>query len=722
VNVAAVIQVAPPSSSFSSLGPAARPSLTTDPLGTFATLIDGLVTKGESSLLAGLLEEAQTDLASSGSHTSARPKGKDPKIEEAGVSTAKKNELKTKAGLVQTAEAVPPVVIQPPILFRALTWGTDSQASETSGNEPLADAGAQAPPPAAITPTTLTSPRTAASLPIENDAASARVAFGLRLTPLNLETSQVSRSRSESLSSVGLEVKANTAMEASGLPAQVQAAAFAAANPDHSRDDQPAPSAGNLHAAPSPATLTNPAAFSRFEDVSAANPGRAAQTLSSAGDPAQTEPLNPAKDPVAAPAATQAQQPDPSGIEQSAPQESNTNRGPELESVPTPPARSVIQIAQLANHPILPDDSGNQRLISKNSVAGTPARHEDPVTGGDAVTGDARAPKEAKSQTSQRPRLALESDNEESSPIPWRREINVESKPDSRAPRTASERAVQPVAAPGELDAIKAKSTADAADLIQSQAAESPLTTPRTTPSRPITPETNTTSQTTPSPAQTAALQATSSQTTPSGGASRGAASSKTTAAQASANPAITNQAMTNQAPSSQLTASQAVSQSTASQQSASQSMKGANEIEVSPGSQLQPARQISLKLIGEDATKVSVDVSERGGKVQIAVRSADPELAKTLRSDLGDLVGRLEGKGFKTEAWVPTTSRHTLAAAAEQSDSHNNPGNPRDTGSGTQQRQGRQGQNGSNQRQQARWMAQLEETIAIDETRTENK
>jgi len=217
-------------------------------------------------------------------------------------------------------------------------------------------------------------------------------------------------------------------------------------------------------------------------------------------------------------------------------------------------------------------------------------------------------------------------------------------------------------------------------------------------------------------------LQATSSQTTPSGGASRGAASSKTTAAQASANPAITNQAMTNQAPSSQLTASQAVSQSTASQQSASQSMKGANEIEVSPGSQLQPARQISLKLIGEDATKVSVDVSERGGKVQIAVRSADPELAKTLRSDLGDLVGRLEGKGFKTEAWVPTTSRHTLAAAAEQSDSHNNPGNPRDTGSGTQQRQGRQGQNGSNQRQQARWMAQLEETIAIDETRTENK
>ena len=128
------------------------------------------------------------------------------------------------------------------------------------------------------------------------------------------------------------------------------------------------------------------------------------------------------------------------------------------------------------------------------------------------------------------------------------------------------------------------------------------------------------------------------------------------------------------------------------------------------------------MKLVGEDSAKVSVDLSERGGKVQIAVRSADPDLARSLRTDLGDLVGRLESKGFKTEAWVPTISRHTLATAAEQSDSHNSPGYPRDTGSGTNQRQGRQGQNGSNQRQQARWVAQLEETIAIDETRTENK
>jgi hypothetical protein len=128
------------------------------------------------------------------------------------------------------------------------------------------------------------------------------------------------------------------------------------------------------------------------------------------------------------------------------------------------------------------------------------------------------------------------------------------------------------------------------------------------------------------------------------------------------------------------------------------------------------------LKLTGDDSSKVTVDLSERAGKVQVSVRTADPELAKSLRGDLGDLVGRLEGKGFKTEAWVPTASRHTPAATPEQSGSSNSQGGERHTGSGTDQRQGRQGQNGSNQRQQARWMAQLDETLSTEETRTNNE
>jgi hypothetical protein len=133
-------------------------------------------------------------------------------------------------------------------------------------------------------------------------------------------------------------------------------------------------------------------------------------------------------------------------------------------------------------------------------------------------------------------------------------------------------------------------------------------------------------------------------------------------------------------------------------------------------------ATQISLQLTGEDSTKVNVDLSERAGRVQVAVRTADPDLTKSMRTDLGDLVERLESKGFKTEAWVPASSRHVPAAAPEQSGSANSQTSPRQSGSGMGQRQGRQGQNGSNQRQQARWTAQLKETLSTEETRTNSE
>jgi hypothetical protein len=149
---------------------------------------------------------------------------------------------------------------------------------------------------------------------------------------------------------------------------------------------------------------------------------------------------------------------------------------------------------------------------------------------------------------------------------------------------------------------------------------------------------------------------------------------------------------------------------------------KVATEPEINTVAQPQPARQISLKLTGADSAKVAVELTERAGKVLVAVRTSDRELAKSLETDLGDLVGRLESKGFKTEAWAPAAARHTPAAAAEQSNSATSHGDPRQAGSGSGQRQGRQGQNGSNQRQQARWMEHVEETLSAQETRMEKQ
>lgn len=172
--------------------------------------------------------------------------------------------------------------------------------------------------------------------------------------------------------------------------------------------------------------------------------------------------------------------------------------------------------------------------------------------------------------------------------------------------------------------------------------------------------------------------------------------------------------------PASQVTSFQAISsQALPSLATASQANQAADQPEIITAPQPPPAKQISLKLTGEDSASVNVEVSERAGKVQVAVRTADPDLAKSLRRDLSDLVGRLEDKGFKAEAWVPRASRHAPADAREQSGSPKNQSDPRYSGSGMGQRRERQGQNGSNQRQQAHWSAQLEETLSTEETRT---
>jgi hypothetical protein len=151
---------------------------------------------------------------------------------------------------------------------------------------------------------------------------------------------------------------------------------------------------------------------------------------------------------------------------------------------------------------------------------------------------------------------------------------------------------------------------------------------------------------------------------------------------------------------------------------------KVASAPEINPAIQPQPARQISLKLTGPDSTQVDLQLTERAGKMQIAVRTPDQALAKSMQTDLNELVGRLENKGFKAEAWIPTSGRHAEAAAApqqsSQGNSQNHPGR-HSGGSDSAPQQQRQGQNESNQRQQARWKTQLDETSSIEETRMEN-
>jgi hypothetical protein len=144
-------------------------------------------------------------------------------------------------------------------------------------------------------------------------------------------------------------------------------------------------------------------------------------------------------------------------------------------------------------------------------------------------------------------------------------------------------------------------------------------------------------------------------------------------------------------------------------------------ELESSSPVQTQPIREISFRLATASAN-VDVQVAQRAGKVQVAVRTADPDLAKSLQTNLGELVGRLEDKGFRTETWNPVAEQAGSSAVREPSNSANSQSQSDGSGSRGGQPGQRHGQQESNQRQPARWKSQLGETLSAPITSSEEE
>jgi hypothetical protein len=146
-----------------------------------------------------------------------------------------------------------------------------------------------------------------------------------------------------------------------------------------------------------------------------------------------------------------------------------------------------------------------------------------------------------------------------------------------------------------------------------------------------------------------------------------------------------------------------------------SQAPTVAAEEEDPPTAAPQALREVSLRLSvpssSTAASNVDVQLAERAGKVQVAVRTADQDLARSLQGNLGELVSRLEEKGFKTDAWTPATAQHGGLTVRQSSTSGESQNNSDRSGS-----QGGQsdssGQQQSDRRQQGRrWPADLENT-----------
>lgn len=140
-------------------------------------------------------------------------------------------------------------------------------------------------------------------------------------------------------------------------------------------------------------------------------------------------------------------------------------------------------------------------------------------------------------------------------------------------------------------------------------------------------------------------------------------------------------------------------------------------QIQVSANSHAQPAREINLKLEDANAARVDVRLTQRAGRVQVVVRSQDPQLGKSLQRGLGDLVNRLEHGGFKTESWIPSAVReHQRSASAPylRSDGRFEP-----PGSGTRDQEQHPPRQSPKHRQRFHWAANLEEILLAEEMRT---
>ena len=165
-------------------------------LGAFSSLLGGLIGEGGVQLPAGSLPDPPSDLpAESGNSISGKSKGKDLKSGDKNNGALKKDELKQKTALVQTAPEPAAVLSQPLVLLDALTWAphrasiSEISPGAVAGAAPdAARAGGPGANPETAPDATPWDSRGAAQIPGGSELVpSGRVAFALRLTPANGE-------------------------------------------------------------------------------------------------------------------------------------------------------------------------------------------------------------------------------------------------------------------------------------------------------------------------------------------------------------------------------------------------------------------------------------------------------------------------------------------------------------------------------------------------------
>ena len=129
------------------------------------------------------------------------------------------------------------------------------------------------------------------------------------------------------------------------------------------------------------------------------------------------------------------------------------------------------------------------------------------------------------------------------------------------------------------------------------------------------------------------------------------------------------------------------------------------------------PAREIAVRLSDQLSKSVDVRVFEKGGKIEVAVRTSDQNLSNSLRAELGQLVGSLQKEGFHARAWVPLDP----GQPQRLSESRMGEGDGLDPRAGRQPYQGGSGQEKHSRRDESQlaWSEELESNASQTEETT---
>jgi hypothetical protein len=139
--------------------------------------------------------------------------------------------------------------------------------------------------------------------------------------------------------------------------------------------------------------------------------------------------------------------------------------------------------------------------------------------------------------------------------------------------------------------------------------------------------------------------------------------------------------------------------------------------LQPAPASHTADAHSITVRVTDASDQRVDLKITDRAGELKVAVRSADPNLAGSLRENLGDLVHRLEQNGLRAETWQPAQSPSDGPRQMRQTEGESFNGDH----SGQQQQQSGDGRDRRQQDrpQRAAWLEEFESSFTPDSERS---